>query len=58
MKKDYRKISKCIPDLKLIEENTPIRINRATNFHYCRLLIREMNNFVNDCKNIINPYTP
>lgn len=48
------KISLIQEDLDLISKYTPMNTKRVRNLYFARLLSMQMNNFVEQSKNIIN----
>lgn len=48
------KISLLQEDLNLISKYTPVDTKKARNLYFARLLSMQMNNFVEQSKNIIN----
>lgn len=45
-----QKISQVSENMKIIGENTPIKVGLARNLYYIRLLSNEMDTFVKQCK--------
>jgi len=41
-------------NLLLIQRNLGVRTNRAVNFYWCKQVSKEMNRFVDACKEILN----